>query len=82
MDTLATLLNKALENINNLNDEMSQLKASHITLINKYKASCNTITCLEKKVSVLQDAINPDLAIDKVKLENLLQQSVRRPQKR
>ena len=41
MDTLATLLNKALENINNLNDEMSQLKASHITLINKYKASCN-----------------------------------------
>ena len=72
MDTLAILLNKALENINNINDDMSQLKLSHITLINKYKASCQTIIYLEHKVKELQDAINPEVAIDINKLENLI----------
>jgi hypothetical protein len=41
MDTLANLLNKALENINNLNEELSKLKSSHINLANKYIESWN-----------------------------------------
>ena len=57
MDTIATLLNKALENINKLNDDMSKLKTSHIGLLNKYASSCTTISNLENKVTELENRI-------------------------
>ena len=68
MDTLATLLNKALENINNLNDELNKLKSSHINLATKYIESCKTITNLEQRLSSVEKCINPEIAIDQVKL--------------
>ena len=72
MDTLATLLNKSLENINKLNDEMNKLKASHIALMNKYNTSCQTISILEKKINTIENRIDPSIAIDKVELENVM----------
>ena len=49
MDTLASLLNKSIENITILNNELNKLKSSHNLLTNKYLESCNTIKNLQNK---------------------------------
>ena len=72
MDTLANLLNKALENINKLNDELYKLKSSHINLSNKYIESCKTIVSLETRISNIEKCINPEIALDQSKLESLI----------
>ena len=72
MDTIATLLNKTIENITNLNSELNKLKSSHNILTNKYLDSCNTITYLQNKITTLEKYVNPNISIDFIQLEELM----------
>jgi hypothetical protein len=72
MDTLATLLNKSIENITALNAELNKLKASHQLLTSKYLESCTIIKDLQSRITSLETRVNPDVAIDYIRLEELM----------
>ena len=72
METIATLLNKSIENISRLNDEIIKLRASHIELSKNYHKSCQIINDLESRITIFEHCINPEIAIDTIKLEELM----------